>query len=265
MSKNELRRRLAKSVFALVLSPLPQCQATSEVAAWVAASGLLLPLVAANVTALLEGLGAMVLSDLAELDEEDHAALLAALPKLKRKAFLERLACVHAFAAKVCVCALLRPHHFSFLLFSFEVLSIKLFIATSSLCACKSTTRRNGSLPFPSTPRSSRSPFTLDSLCNTPSPPLISPNTTPKADLEERARREHENRAFLDDDKLPAAPVGFAAAPAASGATPTAATAAGAAPAAAAPPAVPAGLGAGKLPQGGNTKGCTRRHLRKAP
>jgi hypothetical protein len=158
--------------------------------------------------------------------------------------------------------------------------------------ACKSTTRRNGSLPFPSTPRSSRSPFTLDSLCNTTSPPLISPNTTPKADLEERARREHENRAFLDDDKLPAAapagtpafslggfgapaaaaaagaaPLapGFSMAPAAFGATPTAAMAAGAAPAAAAPPAVPAGLGAGKLPQGGNTKGCTRRHLRKAP
>ena len=104
------------------------CQATSEVAAWVAASGLFSPPVAANVTALLEGLGATALSDLAELDEEDRAALLAAVPKLKRKAFLERLACipaVAAVAAKVRAWVLLRPRHF--LLFSFGTLSLKTF------------------------------------------------------------------------------------------------------------------------------------------
>jgi hypothetical protein len=81
------------------------CQATSEVAAWVAASGIFLPPVAATVTAFLEALGVAALSDLAELDEEDHAALLAAVPRLKRKAFLERLACVPAIAAKVSSCA----------------------------------------------------------------------------------------------------------------------------------------------------------------
>jgi hypothetical protein len=80
------------------------CQATSEVAAWVAASGLFSPPVAATVTALLESLGVVALSDLTELDEEDHAALLAAVPRLKRKAFLERLACVPGVAAKVRLC-----------------------------------------------------------------------------------------------------------------------------------------------------------------
>ena len=86
-------------------SPLPLCQATSEVAAWLAESGLFSPPVAANVTAVLEGFGATALRDLPELDAEDRAALLAALPKLKRKAFLERFACVPAVAAvaaKVC-------------------------------------------------------------------------------------------------------------------------------------------------------------------
>jgi len=77
------------------------CQATSEVAAWVAASGLFSPPVAATVTALLESLGVVALSDLTELDEEDHAALLAAVPRLKQKAFLERIASVPAVAAKV--------------------------------------------------------------------------------------------------------------------------------------------------------------------
>ena len=103
-------------------SLLPLCQATSEVAAWVAESGLFLPPVVANVTAVLEGFGATALRDLAELDAEDRAALLAAVPKLKRKAFLERFACVPAVAAvaaKVCAWVLLRPRHFSFLLFSF--------------------------------------------------------------------------------------------------------------------------------------------------
>jgi hypothetical protein len=106
----------------------------------VAALALFFPPVAANVTALLEGLGATALSDLAELDAEDHAALLAAVPKLKRKAFLERLACVPAVAAvaaKVCVCALLRPRHFSFLLSSFGTLSLQLPMATPSLCALR--------------------------------------------------------------------------------------------------------------------------------
>ena len=63
------------------------------------------PNVVANVTAVLEGFGATVLSDLPELDAEEHAALLAAVPRLKRKAFLERLTCVPAVAAvaaKVC-------------------------------------------------------------------------------------------------------------------------------------------------------------------
>ena len=77
------------------------------------------PHVVANVTAVLEGFGATVLSDLAELDAEEHAALLAAVPKLKRKAFLERIACVPAVAAKVCASVLLRPRHFTFLLFTF--------------------------------------------------------------------------------------------------------------------------------------------------
>jgi hypothetical protein len=90
--------------------------------------GLFLPLVVANVTAVLEGFGATALSDLAELDAEDRAALLAAVPKLKRKAFLERLACVPAVAAvaaKVCAWVLPRPRHF--LLFSFGTLSLKTF------------------------------------------------------------------------------------------------------------------------------------------
>ena len=101
MSKNELKRRLAYSAFALVGSPLPLYQATSEVAAWVAAQGILSPHVVANVTALLEGFGATALSDLAELNEEERAALLAAVPRLKQKAFLERIASVPAVAAKV--------------------------------------------------------------------------------------------------------------------------------------------------------------------
>jgi len=99
--KNELKRRLAYSAFALVRSPLPLYQATSEVAAWVAAQGILSPHVVANVTALLEGFGATALSDLAELNEEERAALLAAVPRLKQKAFLERIASVPAVAAKV--------------------------------------------------------------------------------------------------------------------------------------------------------------------
>jgi hypothetical protein len=101
VSKNELKRRLAYSAFALVRSPLPLYQATSEVAAWVAAQGILSPHVVANVTALLEGFGATALSDLAELNEEERAALLAAVPRLKQKAFLERIASVPAVAAKV--------------------------------------------------------------------------------------------------------------------------------------------------------------------
>jgi hypothetical protein len=93
-----------------------------------AESGLLSPHVAANVTAVLEGFGATALSDLPELDAEDRAALLAAVPKLKRKAFLERFACVPAVAAvaaKVCASVLLRPRHF--LLFSFGTFKPKTF------------------------------------------------------------------------------------------------------------------------------------------
>jgi hypothetical protein len=77
------------------------CQATSKVAAWVSELGFFSPPVAANLVAFLEDLGAVDVGDLAELEKVDRATLLAKVPKLKLKAFLEALNCVHADAAKV--------------------------------------------------------------------------------------------------------------------------------------------------------------------
>jgi len=73
----------------------------SKVTAWLTESGLFSPSVTANLVAFFEVLGAVDMDDLAELDAEDHAALLAKVPKLKRKAFLVALNRVPAIAAKV--------------------------------------------------------------------------------------------------------------------------------------------------------------------
>ena len=98
-----MNRRLAQTRACPRLFPAAAvlCQVPSKVTAWLTELGLFSPSVTANLVAFFEVLGAVDMGDLAELDAEDHAALLAKVPKLKRKAFLVALNRVPAIAAKV--------------------------------------------------------------------------------------------------------------------------------------------------------------------